>query len=301
MNELQTYKGGGYLLGPWGFRDSGNRGNEVAYDPDTTLTPDAITDAAGRFIAFCIEGYPVLGRGPLRDVSILDLGTGSGNFLVSTLDGIKRQSTENKISITALDIDDNALSIAQDNIDHSIQAVPRPVEVEYVKGEFHDAFKNGVKYDFVYFNPPYLEHGQHMLRDIGTPPTQAVYVDDSAEYYRSIVPRIDQSLSENGFALVRLPREDAKIDVWLAEYMSEHDDTRLFSVIAGDEGRYGRFLGLCPGILPEAIGEYGYWENYLGERKRRMLARKSLELTVYHDAECEVTLRRIPRTILRPE
>ena len=262
------------------------RANRTLYDPEHVLVPDSITDACGRFVAFCIDDYPILGYREPVPVRAVDMGTGSGVFAVSMLDGLKIPTVK-PFEVDIIDASSTALVVAQVNIDKSIDYSPRPIEANYLNGDYLDTLSG--LYDYIYFNPPYLEPGHVITHpEARLAPAEAIYVDESIQEYARIVPYLETFLTEKGIALIRLPREDAKIDQWVLEYMRQHVNARLI-LINDDNGRLGRILTIAKTRLPDAVGSYDYWENYLGGDERRARV-KSAQIPIYHDNNCEIVL-----------
>ncbi len=301
MAEI-IYQGGNYLnSGGWEIRGSildGTpplllapvRQNETIYDPEAVLAPDSISDAFGRFTAFCIDDYPVLSYHPPKEIRLADMGVGSGIFSVSVVDGLTIP-TDKQIHLDAIDTDPKAIATTIANIDRCIQGAPRPVSANLLKGDYL-ANLDGC-YDFIYFNPPYLEEGHNIMHELARlAPPSTKFVADSTQEYRRVVPELSGYLSEKGMALIRLPREDAKVDAWVAEFMETNDTARLL-LVQDASGREGRALTICSTTYPDAIGSYDYWENYLGGTERRQRA-KSDAMPIYHDNDCEIVFIRRP-------
>ncbi|MFZ1301824.1 MAG: methyltransferase [Candidatus Microsaccharimonas sp.] len=298
MTEKQ-YEGGNYLV--QGGRGFGRhtihdaplflepvRQNRTLYDPEKVLVPDSITDACGRLVTLCIDDYPVLGYREPKPVRVADMGVGSGVFLVAMLDGLKIPTTH-PVIVDAIDADEGAIAVSELNVSASAAQVPRPVEVTYKNGDYLEGLSG--QYDFIYFNPPYLERGHDITHaEARLAPDQALYVEESTQEYARVVPQLSSYLTETGMAIVRLPKEDSQLDQWLLEYLKQNDDSRLL-LVNDKQGREGRLLVLLSSIFPLALGSYDYWENYLGGKDRRARARSDY-IPFYHDADCEVTLLR---------
>lgn len=299
MTISRTYRGGEYLDGgqrvaPGSVLDNtepialhATRDNTTLYDPQLVLTPDEITDSAGRFAAFCIEGLPVWGYIPVDKIKVADLGVGAGNFLVSLVDGLK-QPSDQPIRIMAVDTDKAALEIARQNINNSLSNVPRPFAVTYANIDYATSLKG--EYGVVYFNPPYLEKGHNITHnEASLAPSAALYSMSSTDEYERVVPTIKQHLGESGIAIIRLPRVDSKIDGWLSDYVQDETEANLLTVVITKSKRVGRFLLLSNGVLPRALSEYDYFMNYLGGKDRRERS-KSNQAPIYHDGDCELVL-----------
>ncbi len=301
MVSPRIYEGGEYLdkgqrVIPGSILDGtlpitlhANRGNTTLYDPELVLVPDEITDAAGRFAAFCIDGFPVWGYRPVDEIRIADLGVGSGNFLVSLIDGLK-QPSDQPLHIQAIDKNANALEIAQRNIGKSLSSLPRPHTVAYENSDYANSLAG--YYGVIYFNPPFLERGHEITHsEAALAPSTALYSDSSTNEYERVLPTIRQHVGEKGIAIIRLPREDQKIDVWIADFMNGDPNSNLLTVVSAKSKRVGRFLLMSGQAFPPALSEYDYFMNYLGGKDRRERA-KSGQIPIYHDDDCELVLLR---------
>jgi len=294
----QQYEGGNYLDGierriPGSLSEGSQpivlqkaRDNVTSYDPEIVLAPDEITDACGRLAAFCLDGYPVWGYKPVEAVRVADLGTGSGNFLVSLIDGLQ-QPSDALVDIHAIDMDKDALITAQANISSKIASAPRPINITYDLNDYEQALEG--LYDLIYFNPPYLEEGHDITHyEASLAPRTALYSNESTQEYKLIVPKLPEHLAEGGMAFIRLPRKDAKIDQWVYEQMFASMDIALLHVTT-DQGREGRFLILRNGEYPLAIGEYDYFFNYLGGKEKHAQSLGD-DVPFYHDDQSSFRL-----------
>lgn len=264
-----------------------SRSNTTLYSPELVLVPDEISDAAGRFASFCLDGYPVWGYRAVEESRVADMGVGAGNFVVSLLDGLK-QPSDKTIDIDAIDLSVEALATARINIENSVKNLPRPSEVTYKLGDYAQAV-TGV-YDVIYFNPPYLEKDHNITHtEASLAPHLALYSDSSTDEYERVVPHIRDSLTAKGIALVRLPKEDTKVDEWLKELLQDDKNANEVAVIAKKSGRIGRLLLISGAEFPDALGEYDYFMNYLGGKERREKANNQ-RVPIYHDLDCEIDL-----------
>ncbi|MFO8066775.1 MAG: peptide chain release factor N(5)-glutamine methyltransferase [Bacteroidales bacterium] len=129
----------------------------------------------------------------LKQVKILDIGTGSGCIAVSIANRIKNSY------VTAVDISDKTLEVAKSNADLI------GVKVNFLKYNIFDELKaHNIHYDVIISNPPYVRELEkaHMHNNVlDYEPEIALFVDDSDPllYYREICKKAQQGLLvENG-------------------------------------------------------------------------------------------------------
>lgn len=126
-------------------------------------------------------------------VYLLDIGTGSGCIPVS----IKKNKPHWKV--TALDISEEAIKVAQQNADNN------EVEIEFI---VNDILKNThdsrlTTYNLIVSNPPYISVKEKELMSVSTvqhEPHLALFVDDENPliFYDKIADFAKQHLIENG-------------------------------------------------------------------------------------------------------
>lgn len=119
-----------------------------------------------------------------HDLKILDVGTGSGCIAIALARAIPFSD------VTAIDISDEALSIARQNAD-ALRA-----KIDFVKADIlNDGFKPSQDFDIVVSNPPYIaasERKDMERRVTDFEPAEALFVpdDDPLLFYRTIVDKI---------------------------------------------------------------------------------------------------------------
>jgi release factor glutamine methyltransferase len=125
-------------------------------------------------------------------INILDIGTGSGCIAITL-----KQNLENSI-VTALDISEKALSLAQ------INATTLNVDIAFLKSDILNeaAWPTG-KFDVIVSNPPYVMESEKVLMKsnvLDHEPHMALFVSDERPliFYEAIARYALQSLSENG-------------------------------------------------------------------------------------------------------
>ena len=127
-----------------------------------------------------------------RQLSILDIGTGSGCIAISLAKNI------NNSKVYALDISEKALEVAKEN------AINNNVDVTFINDDIL-SLKNNIdtKFDIIVSNPPYVrELEKAEMRDnvLNWEPHNALFVSDNDPliFYRNILEFAQTHLNENG-------------------------------------------------------------------------------------------------------
>ena len=126
-----------------------------------------------------------------NSIKILDIGTGSGCIAISLAKNIPNSK------ITAIDISEKALKIAQKN------AIKNNVAVTFLKKNIIKISNLEQIFDIIVSNPPYvrnLEKNEIKKNVLDYEPHLALFVDDDDAliFYRTIATLALKNLSENG-------------------------------------------------------------------------------------------------------
>lgn len=124
----------------------------------------------------------------------LDLCTGSGCIAVSIA------SFDEKISMTACDISEEALVLAKANSEKLLDEGRR---VTFVRGNLLDPFlKNNERFDFVVSNPPYISKSEILTLDPKVKDHEPMLAldggEDGLDFYRRIAKDAPSVLNEEG-------------------------------------------------------------------------------------------------------
>ncbi len=126
-----------------------------------------------------------------QDISILDIGTGSGCIAVTLAKHLPTAK------IYALDISEDALKLAK------VNATNNEVEVEFIEADILDVDLGDMQFDVIVSNPPYvreLEKEAMSANVLNHEPHLALFVkdDDALLFYRKITEISESILKPNG-------------------------------------------------------------------------------------------------------
>jgi release factor glutamine methyltransferase len=125
------------------------------------------------------------------EISIIDIGTGSGCIAISLARHLP------KACVTALDVSDVALQIAQTN------AELNQVEIEFIESDILKQVSLENDWDVIVSNPPYVlfsEKGKMHNNVLAHEPHSALFVPDNDPllFYRKIAQLAHKHLTKNG-------------------------------------------------------------------------------------------------------
>ncbi len=127
----------------------------------------------------------------LKDLKILDIGTGSGCIAISLAKNLENAN------VFALDVSDEALATAKKN------AVINEVNVTFIQKNILETADLEQQFDIIVSNPPYvrmLEKAEIKTNVLDYEPHLALFVedDDALLFYRKIAQLAKKNLTENG-------------------------------------------------------------------------------------------------------
>jgi len=153
-----------------------------------TLIPRPETE---ELVTWVLDEIKVLTNNKITELSILDIGTGTGCIPISLAKNLT------SLNIFAIDISPEALLIAKQN------AILNKVIIEFIELDILCAKSLPQKYDVIISNPPYvreLEKEEIKINVLENEPHLALFVADENPliFYNKIADLAKQQLSENG-------------------------------------------------------------------------------------------------------
>ena len=181
-----------YVLGRWGFRrlDLAIDSRVLIPRPETEQLVDAVLEL--------VAERP----GPRR---IADLGTGSGAIGLALADELPLEGTE----IWITDVCEQALAVATANLAGLGRAARN---VRAAVGDWCNALPDGVVFDVIVSNPPYVAEGSPTLEpQVGDwePPRALFGGGDGLDAYRAIVPAAPSHLVADGWLALEIGADQA--------------------------------------------------------------------------------------------
>lgn len=161
---------------------------DVFYVDENVLIPRPETELLVRKALSFIDNF--------ETVSVLDIGTGSGIIPIEILKNLKNKN----IKMSAVDISENALLVAQKNSKNY------DVSVKFIHS---DLFQNlSETFDIIVSNPPYIPHFEKQNMDdvvLNHEPHSALFAEeDGLEFYKKIIEKAPLFLNKNGYILFEL-------------------------------------------------------------------------------------------------
>ena len=153
-----------------------------------TLIPRTETE---ELVAWVLDEIKVLANNKITELSILDIGTGTGCIPISLAKNLT------SLNISAIDISPEALLIAKQN------AILNKVTIEFIELDILNAESLPQEYDVIISNPPYvreLEKEEIKNNVLENEPHLALFVADENPliFYNKIADLAKQQLSKNG-------------------------------------------------------------------------------------------------------
>ena len=153
-----------------------------------TLIPRTETE---ELVAWVLDEIKVLTNNKITELSILDIGTGTGCIPISLAKNLT------SLNISAIDISPEALLIAKQN------AILNKVTIEFIELDILNTESLPQEYDVIISNPPYvreLEKEEIKNNVLENEPHLALFVEDENPliFYNKIADLAKQQLSKNG-------------------------------------------------------------------------------------------------------
>ena len=136
-----------------------------------------------------------------KDISVLDLCTGSGCIAIS----LKKNGFE---KVFALDISDKALEVAKHN------AYIHNADITFIKSDLYKELPNDIRFDLIVSNPPYIRTGEiEKLDDEVKDFEPKLALDggkDGLDFYKKILNLSKDFINKNGSLYFEIGYDQAK-------------------------------------------------------------------------------------------
>ena len=174
-----------YLLGKTSFYGLDFEVNE------NVLIPRPETEELVEWILESQKSNPETSGESLKDLKILDIGTGSGCIAISLAKNLPNAT------VFAIDVSEKALATAKTNAENN------SVNVTFINQNILETEDLGQQFDIIVSNPPYvrnLEKEEIKKNVLDNEPHLALFVadDDALIFYKKIAELAQKNLSENG-------------------------------------------------------------------------------------------------------
>ena len=163
-------------------------------------------------------------KSKIQNLKLLDIGTGSGIIPIT----LKKYFPNAEIS--AMDISEKALEIAQKNADFHKK------EINFIQADFLNT-ELTEKYDIIISNPPYIGIEENIeIEDSvkGFEPNIALFspTSDALIFYKKIAKDGEKYLNENGMIFLEI---NQKLGKETLELFSNYSESRLIKDLSGND------------------------------------------------------------------
>ena len=163
-------------------------------------------------------------KSKIQNLKLLDIGTGSGIIPIT----LKKHFPNSEIS--AMDISEKALEIAQKNADFHKK------EINFIQADFLNT-ELTEKYDIIISNPPYIGIDENPeIEDSvkGFEPNIALFspTSDALIFYKKIAKDGEKHLNENGMIFLEI---NQKLGKETLELFSNYSESRLIKDVSGND------------------------------------------------------------------
>ena len=163
-------------------------------------------------------------KSKIQNLKLLDIGTGSGIIPIA----LKKHFPNSEIS--AIDISEKALEIAQKNADFHKK------EINFIQADFLNT-ELTEKYDIIISNPPYIGIEENIeIEDSvkGFEPNIALFspTSDALIFYKKIAKDGEKYLNENGMIFLEI---NQKLGKETLELFSNYSESRLIKDLSGND------------------------------------------------------------------
>ena len=167
-----------------------------------------------------------------RKITIIDIGTGSGNIAVSLAKNISN------VKIYASDISREALTVANENVlRHDVTD-----KIHLLHGNVFEAFSSNVKkgqVDFIVSNPPYVSKSESKNLEpelIDHEPLLALIGgEDGLFFYKQIIKDAADWIKPGGYLIIEIGETQANSIIKLMQNELHYDEIEIINDLQGKE------------------------------------------------------------------
>ena len=167
-----------------------------------------------------------------RIITIIDIGTGSGNIAVSLAKNISN------VKIYASDISREALTVANENVlRHDVTD-----QIHLLHGNVFEAFSSNVKkgqVDFIVSNPPYVSKSESKNLEpelIDHEPLLALIGgEDGLFFYKQIIKDAADWIKPGGYLIIEIGETQANSIIKLMQNELHYDEIEIINDLQGKE------------------------------------------------------------------
>jgi release factor glutamine methyltransferase len=182
-------------------------GHKEFFGLDFSITPDVLIPRPET--EFIVENIlQVLQTSNHQPQTILDVGTGSGNIIIS----IAKNCNQKKLNYFASDISNKALKIAKKN------AKKHQTKINFIRSDLFDNITDN--FDLIIANLPYVPIGGSDNEEIKYEPQNAIFAEDNGtRIIKKFIADTKKQIAKNGMILLEIdPRNAIEISNFAKKY-----------------------------------------------------------------------------------
>ena len=169
---------------------------------------------------------------PNTKYQILDMGTGSGNILISLIRHLKTEKWEPETEAFATDISPAALKVAIHNAKQNGIAS----KINFLESDLFSNKELPKKFDLIIANLPYVPKNNETIEQLSNEPFNAIFAaDNGAEIIKKFLVESKGYLIKNGLILLELDPRNAEDIKSFAKKIYPQAKTELTKDLAGLE------------------------------------------------------------------
>ncbi len=198
-------------------------GNVDFFDTEIQLTTDVLiprpeTEEMVEIACDLLKNIP-------GEIICADLGTGSGCIPIALAKKLKKSNW------FACDVSEAALQVAKKNADKNIVSD----KIEFFHGNWFNAFPKDVRFDFIITNPPYVQEGEILQKELDYEPSSALFSGkDGLDDYRIIISNLSDRMNPSGVFLGEFGDGQASALIKIAKE-NNFENVKIIKDLSGKE------------------------------------------------------------------